>query len=92
MKATLIIPRPPVQVAGQIVQSETVYRWPIRWTDHHPSSHHGLGVLLDGKNEVLDGHMFTWLRRQVGARIQCDDPARVCGALGLPAGSEGIGR
>ena len=96
MKATLVIPRPPVPIdpSGSdrlgVVESRAVYRFKLRWTDHHPASHYGLGVLLAPNNEVLDGFMFRFLRDSINARIECDDPQRVRGALGVPRDEEGI--
>lgn len=84
MKATLVIPRPPVTVpGGPTVNSAAVYHWPLRWTTHHPASRYGLGVLLTANNEVVDGFFFRFLRERVGAWIKTDDPARVAGALGI---------
>ncbi len=84
MKATLVIPRPPLDAgAGHIVNSRAVYRFKLRWTEHHPASHYGLGVLLAPNNEVLDGFMFRHLRDSIGVWIKSDDPERVAGALGI---------
>lgn len=84
MKATLVIPRPPVEIpGGQTVKSAAEYHFSLRWTTHHPASSYGLGVLLTVNNEVLDGFMFRFLRESVGARIKTDDPARVASALGV---------
>lgn len=93
MIATLVIPRPPVEVpGGPTINSRAVYRWKLRWTDHHPASQHGLGVLLSPNNEVVDGFFFRFLRDQINAWLETDDPERVAGALGLPPGEAGIRR
>lgn len=83
MKATLVIPRPPVSIGGQLIHSRAAYNFPLRWTTHHPASSYGLGVLLTANNEVFDGFMFDFLRARVGAWIKTDDPARIAGALGM---------
>jgi hypothetical protein len=65
----------------------------LRWTDHHPMSSYGLGVVLRAKSSIpLDGAAFADLARD-GWRIECDsdlERRRVAGALvwaalGLPA-------
>lgn len=86
MKVHLCIPRPPVPLpGGGLVKSKSVYRFPLRWTAHDPASHYGIGVLLDQKNEVVDGFMFAHLRDTVGAWLESDDMERVRGCLGLGA-------
>lgn len=56
----------------------------LRWTDQHPASSYGLGVILRGHGpDILDGAGFKWLAAQ-GARIECTDERerrRVAGAL-----------
>lgn len=85
MKAQLVIPRPPLALRGApLLNSRTVYRFPLRWTDHHPASHYGIGVLLDPKGEVFDGFMFRYLRDALGSWIETDDPPRIAGCLGVP--------
>lgn len=85
MKATLVFPRPTILIPqAPPLRSRASYRFRLRWTDHHPASHYGAGVLLAGNNEVLDGMMFRYLRDSVGAWIDCDDPERVARALGVP--------
>lgn len=92
MKVTLCMPRPPVSLpGGGTVNSKTVYRFNLRWTAHHSSSHYGLGVLLDQRNQVFDGVMFRHLRDATGAWLEADDLERARAALGLPEG-ETIGR
>ena len=87
MKAYLVIPRAPVRIPGvPPVSSRSAYRFALRWTDHHPSSHYGIGVLLDIRGEQFDGHQFRHLRDSVGAWMESDDIDRVRGALGLPPG------
>jgi len=65
----------------------------LRWTDQHPLSSYGLGVVLRAKSSVpIDGATFAALARD-GWRIECDtdlERRRVAGALawaalGLPA-------
>lgn len=91
MKATLVIPRPPVTVTGgRVVNSRAAYHFPLRWTTQHPASSYGLGVLLTANNEVFDGFMLRHLRESVGAWLQTDDPERVAGALGVEPGEPGI--
>ncbi len=91
MIATLCIPRPAIALQnGQTVNSKATYRFRLRWTDHHPASHYGLGVLLDYKGEVFDGFMFRHLRDSIGAWLLTDDPGRVCGALGVPKNEKGV--
>lgn len=67
----------------------------LRWTDQHPSSHYGLGVLLRGHGgRILDGATFKSLALWCGAKIVCGDErerrrvagALAYGALGLPDG------
>lgn len=56
----------------------------LRWTDQHPASHYGLGVILRGHGgDILDGAGFRALAR-AGAKITCSDDRerrRVAGAL-----------
>jgi hypothetical protein len=56
----------------------------LRWTDQHPASSYGLGVVIRGHGaEILDGMMFKALADQ-GAKITCSDERgmrRVAGAL-----------
>lgn len=80
MKATLTLPRPWAQNEWGI---------PLQWTNRHPASHYGLGVLLIG-SAVLDGATFRYLRDTLGARIVTDDPDRCRGALALPLSEWGI--
>jgi len=67
----------------------------MRWTDKHPLSSYGLGVVLRAKSSVpMDGATFAALVRD-GWRIECGtdlERRRVAGALawaalGLPAES-----
>jgi hypothetical protein len=64
----------------------------LRWTDQHPMSSYGLGVVLRAKSSVpLDGAQFALLALE-GWRIECStdlERRRVAGALawavlGLP--------
>jgi len=60
----------------------------LRWTDNHPLSSYGLGVVLRAKSSVpLDGATFAVLARD-GWRIECDtdlERRRVAGALAWSA-------
>jgi len=67
-------------------------RHPLRWTDRHPMSRYGLGVVMHARQSVpLDGGQFKALAL-AGARIECSSDVerrRVAGALawvalGLP--------
>jgi hypothetical protein len=85
MITTLCIPRPAFRTeTGQEIKSNAVYRFRLRWTDHHPAAHFGAGVLLDFKSEVIDGFMFRHLRDTVGAWLETDDAPRIASALGVP--------
>lgn len=59
----------------------------MRWTDQHPASSYGLGILLYARSsEILDGERFRALVDQ-GARLECSTPVerrRVAGALAWP--------
>jgi len=78
------------------LRSIATYRFKLRWTDHHPASHYGAGVVLCENNEVLDCVMFRYLRDRLGAWIDCDDPERIARALKLKWGDDqkepGIGK
>lgn len=80
MKATLVIPRPPLYPGGP---SGEPLRLKLFWRSDHPASSYGLGVLLTQGRQILDGAMLLHLRATVGAWIETDDPARVAGALGV---------
>jgi hypothetical protein len=60
----------------------------LRWTDQHPLSSYGLGVVLRAKSSVpLDGAHFGILALE-GWRIECDtdlERRRVAGALAWSA-------
>jgi hypothetical protein len=65
----------------------------LRWSDQHPASSHGLGVLLRGQSDqLLDGDQFKKLVEAFGAHIECSTElehkrvrnALAWGALGLP--------
>lgn len=85
MEATLIIPD---SKAWQTLGAQRRSR--LRWTSSHPASSDGLGVLLYSNGNLLNGLMFKTLRDLLGARIETTDPDKICGALGIPAGEEGI--
>jgi hypothetical protein len=58
----------------------------LRWTDQHPESSFGLGIVLRGNTgAILTGLEFTYLAKE-GARIECGsdlERRRAAGALGL---------
>jgi hypothetical protein len=60
----------------------------LRWTDQHPLSSFGLGVVLRAKSSVpMDGATFASMARD-GWRIECDtdlERRRVAGALAWSA-------
>jgi hypothetical protein len=60
----------------------------LRWTDQHPLSSYGLGVVLRSKSSTpLDGATFAAMARD-GWRIECDtdlERRRVAGALAWAA-------
>jgi hypothetical protein len=60
----------------------------LRWTDQHPMSSYGLGVVLRAKSSTpLDGATFAAMARD-GWRIECDtdlERRRVAGALAWSA-------
>jgi len=68
--------------------SPTGSRERLRWTDQHPMSSYGLGVVLRAKSGIpLDGAAFARLARE-GWRIECDtdlERRRVAGALAWAA-------
>jgi hypothetical protein len=75
-----------------ILTSPDGHRQRLRWTDRHPLSSYGLGVVLRARSSIpLDGEDFAALARQ-GWRIECSshqERRRVTGALawaslGLP--------
>jgi hypothetical protein len=84
-KTILIVPDSPSRKAAGVRQ-----RSRLTWETNHPSSTFGLGVLLYHNDDVLDGARFRVLRDTLGARILTTDPMRVCRALDLPEGEEGI--
>jgi hypothetical protein len=71
----------------------------LRWTDQHPLSSYGLGVVLRAKSSIpLDGTEFAAMAR-TGWRIECDtdlERRRVAGALawaalrGMPANAMAV--
>ena len=64
--------------------SPTGRRERLRWTDQHPLSSYGLGVVLRAKSSIpIDGAAFAALARE-GWRIECStdlERRRVAGAL-----------
>lgn len=71
---------------------EVPARQKLTFTTNHPASSYGLGVLLDSEGEVFDGATFRIWRDTFGARIETDQPEKVCQALGVPIGEAGIVR
>lgn len=65
----------------------------LRWTDRHPQSSYGVGVLLyKASSEVFDGQAFRAARDNFGAQLVYNGISRVriCGALGVPLNEPGI--
>ncbi|PJC74343.1 MAG: hypothetical protein CO012_06505 [Syntrophobacterales bacterium CG_4_8_14_3_um_filter_49_14] len=85
MKNTLIIPDSDMKRALAARKQSR-----LTWTTNHSASHYGLGVMLYSTGDILDGFNFRGLRDTLGAYIETTDPNKVCGALGIPAGEEGI--
>lgn len=77
----------PADAAARLEMPE---RSELIWTTKHPQSHYGLGVMLDKDDEIFDGATFRAWRDGFGARIETDQPEKVCRALGLPIGEPGI--
>lgn len=45
----------------------------LRWTDEHPASHYGTGVILRGKSgDILDGRSFAAMANAFAAWIEVD--------------------
>lgn len=63
-------------------------RHALRWTDRHPMSRYGLGVVMHARQGVpIDGAQFKALAER-GARIECSNDVerrRVAGALAWAA-------
>lgn len=61
----------------------------LRWTDQHPASSYGVGVLERGKSgQLLDGRQFASLHREFGAWIEYStqtERRRIEHALAWPA-------
>jgi len=65
----------------------------LRWTDQHPQSHYGLGVLLYPKSaDIFGGQTFIASRDKWGAILIYNDikSDKIYGALGLPPNTTGI--
>jgi len=62
----------------------------LTWTTKYPMSFFSLGSLRLPKGDVLDGLTFLVLREVIGASIETTAPWRVCRALGVAAGEQGI--
>ena len=85
MICDLILPKP-----GATEQTKEDKTFKLTWTTDHAQSSYGLGVLLYKTGEILDGATFLGLRDGVGAFIVTTRPEKVCGALGVPLGEDGI--
>ena len=84
MKTRLVIPST-TEIPEHLVGTHK-----LTLTTNHPQSHYGLGVLVDEEGEVIDGNNFSRLRDTLSARIETDDAAAVCRALGLPLQSDRV--
>lgn len=61
------------------------------WTDKHPSSVAGCGVLrFKNRSQILDAETFQQLRDTKGARLVTNHRGRVTRALGVPLDEAGI--
>lgn len=85
MKTTLIIPE---LTKRQMLTTRKKSK--LTWTTDHPASSYGLGVLLYSTGDILDGFNFRVFRDTLGAVIETDNPDKVCRALGIPVGEQGI--
>lgn len=83
MRVALIIPLSPVKLPdGRVIprKGHNVHR--LRWTDHHPSSSNGAGVLIDSGGKIYDATTFARDRDLLGAWLDAEDMERVKRALG----------
>ncbi|MFA5350902.1 MAG: hypothetical protein WC357_06210 [Candidatus Omnitrophota bacterium] len=65
----------------------------LRWTDRHPQSSYGQGVLLYGKSsDIFDGQSFRAARDHFGAQLVYNDIElrKISSALGVPQDEPGI--
>lgn len=65
----------------------------LRWTDKHPQSSYGCGVLLYGKTgDIFDGVSYRAARALFGAVLVYNGLSRkkICGALGVTQSDDGI--
>ena len=85
MNAVLVVPKSKEQ--RENVSHE---RTRLTWAADHSVSSDGLGVMLYPDGSKLSGNSFWWLRDFLGAYIETDDPERLCRALGLLVGTQGI--
>jgi len=85
MICDLILPK-----LGATEQTDEDKNFKLSWTTDHAASSYGLGVLLYPTGEILDGATFRGLRDGVGAFIVTTRPEKVCGALGVPLGEDGV--
>jgi len=84
VSAILVLPADPDlrQVSGR--------RIPLSFKPPHPLSSRRIPVLVDGDGEVLTAESFRRLRVKLGARIETENPAFVCEAIGVPQNEPGI--
>jgi len=86
----LIYPNPSLLKAAGVKPVASVS---LRWTDRHPQSSYGQGVLLYGKtSDIFDGASFRAARDHFGARLIYSgiERRKICGALGVPLDEPGI--
>lgn len=65
----------------------------LRWTDNHPQSHYGLGVLLYNKSpDIFDGAAFRAARDIFGAQLIYNgiEHRLICSSLGVPQKELGV--
>lgn len=84
-------------LAGTAVAIRVVLQVPgeeprrLVWTDRHPKSAGGLGVLrYKMSSELLDGETFLRLRDEAGAYLVTSHPRKIRLALGLPSDCVGV--
>ena len=82
MEAYLVFPNP--RTAGEF--GYTRQRTQITWTEDHPLSRFGLGILLDEYGNPFDWYQLRLLRDRAGAYLETSDHTTVRRALGLLPG------
>ncbi len=85
MKTVLIVPESLARQAAGIPE-----RSRLTWSEWHPGSYNGIGVLTYDNGNSLYGSDFRLLRDKLGARIVTSDPKRVRRALCLSEREPGI--